>query len=490
MYSINELTDHPDNSNETDSKRELRNIIEKVLPDGLMLILALIMIPIVVIPFFVNLPSSVEAFFHFLDYTIIGIFAIEYILKTSLASNIIRHILNPWHLLDLLVIILAVFDFLQVFASGLGRTSPLLRLLRILRITRIVAVGGRALDRGAKLKLPTTTLTPEKKSIQIRVMDNTTENKYKDVPLSKISEHLKNPTHTWIDISYISDDDLEELSKIIGISRLVLESELVEEAYPRIDYYGNYSMIFARIADIKVSGKGVKHLFVNRVGLLVICCGSNIITLSRTKSELFDRILEQAKKTVDSEDSIIVSVLYSIFKHTLEQDSQIITAIEKELIKFENVPLKNRPPDFLEISFHLRKEVNQLVPSLLHIKEILSIITTKRVPLDGFVEKHERIFDILTDQSSYLFETASNARDNLQSLIDLYINTTSYETNKVMRTIAVITCLGIIPALMGLLGSNISGNPWEIQLWQVFVVLGMLMIGMGWIFYRLGWLKG
>ena len=111
------------------------------------------------------------------------------------------------------------------------------------------------------------------------------------------------------------------------------------------------------------------------------------------------------------------------------------------------------------------------------------------MPLEGFGERHEKIFDILTDEATYLHETASNARDNLQSLVDLYINTTSYETNNVMRTIAVITCLGIIPALMGLLGSNIIGNPWHIQLWQVFGLIGILMLIMGWIFYRLGWLK-
>jgi hypothetical protein len=39
------------------------------------------------------------------------------------------------------------------------------------------------------------------------------------------------------------------------------------------------------------------------------------------------------------------------------------------------------------------------------------------------------------------------------------------------------------------MGSNILGNPWDIQLQQVFLVLGTLMLSMGWIFYRLGWLK-
>ena len=159
-------------------------------------------------------------------------------------------------------------------------------------------------------------------------------------------------------------------------------------------------------------------------------------------------------------------------------------------MRLESIPYKERPSTFLETTFHLRKEANQLVPSLLHLKELISIISSKRVPLEGFDEKHEKIFDILLDEAVYLHETASNARDDLLSLIDLYINTTSYEMNKVMRVIAVITCLGIIPAVMGLLGSNIAGNPWDIQLWQVFGILGVVMFFLGWVFYRLGWLKG
>jgi len=58
-----------------------------------------------------------------------------------------------------------------------------------------------------------------------------------------------------------------------------------------------------------------------------------------------------------------------------------------------------------------------------------------------------------------------------------------------MRIIAVITSLGIIPALAGLLGSNLIDNPWNIKLWQLSGGVGVIMISMIWIFYRLGWLK-
>ncbi|MBI2853715.1 MAG: hypothetical protein HYX87_02180 [Chloroflexi bacterium] len=326
--------------------------------------------------------------------------------------------------------------------------------------------------------------------MSVRVMEGKLENVYKDVQFGKLGQFLNTPSHTWIDISSVSDADFDQLSSSLDIPRMILESELVDDSYPRVDYFQYYSMIFARVADVSMVRKDPARLLVNRSGLLVICKGPNMVTLSKTRTHAFDQILEKAKKIHTPGEPVVVSILYALIKHILEQDRQIVTMLELELMALESIPLKDRPSNFLETTFHLRKEVNQLVPSLLHLKEIISMIASKRVPLDGFSDRHEKVFGILVDEASYLHETASNARDNLASLIDLYINTTSFETNKVMRIIAVITSLGIIPALMGLFGSNIIGNPWDIHLWQLFAGIGTTMLALGWVFYRLGWLKG
>jgi hypothetical protein len=71
-----------------DPKSAIREKINLVLPENLMIALALIMIPIVVIPLFFNLPASITQTFHLADYTIIAIFVIEYFLKMAAAQNI------------------------------------------------------------------------------------------------------------------------------------------------------------------------------------------------------------------------------------------------------------------------------------------------------------------------------------------------------------------------------------------------------------------
>ena len=467
-------------------KAKLRGFVYRLLPDGLMIALALAMVPVVVLPLVFKLHPSATAFLQFVDYSIVATFAVEYVLKAALAENVRKHVLDPWHLLDLIVVVLPLFDLLQVFGAGFGRTSPLLRLLRM---ARLLAVGGRTVRRGIRPHGSKVITAAPQTPARIRIMDDNFDHTYENASLAEVAECTTSPTHTWVDISPMSEADFEPVSRALGLPRVFLEGGLVEEAYPHIEYFEHYSMLFAWVPDVEVSGRRPKPIIVGHAGLLVICWGQNIITLSRARTDFFREVLDKARKHHTTGDSLVVSILHCILKYILEKDNEIITALEQQLIKLENIPHKERPADFLETTFHLRREVNQLVPSLLHTKEVLAMVTSERIPLEGLTNRDERLFDMLKDEAGYLHETAQNTRDNLLSLIDLYINTNSYELNRVMRIVAVITCLGILPAVLGLLGSNIAGNPWSVELWQVFAGLGLGMLALGWMFYRLGWFK-
>jgi Mg2+ and Co2+ transporter CorA len=469
-----------------DPKKGARETVNLILPDTLMIVLAVLMAPLVLIPLFVDLPETIAATFNFMDFAILGVFIIEYLSKALLATNIIKHVFNPWHLLDLFVILVPLVGLVPAVSSRLAVSSPILRLLRI---ARIAAVSGRALDRKHNLSVTAPVVETSRPPLKMKVMDGTLDNIQPEVPVTRLTDFLGHPAETWIDISCVTEDDFDLLSASIGIPRIILEGEMVDESYPRVDYFERYSLIFARIADLTIKSRGPAHLSINRTGLLVICQGQNIITLSKGQTDVFNQTLKDVRRVHTQDEPVVVSILYTLLKHVLKKDKLIVTALEKELMEMESIPPNKRPADFLETTFYLRKEVNQLVPSLLHLKEVIAVITSQRVPLKGFADRHTRIFEILTDEATYLHETASNARDNLLSLIDLYINTNSYEMNRVMRVIAVITSLSIIPAILGLLGSNIAGNPWDIQLWQVFIGLGTTMLAIGWVFYRMGWLK-
>jgi Mg2+ and Co2+ transporter CorA len=470
-----------------DRRKNVREIVNLVFSDSFMIFLAVAMIPIVLLPILVSLPKSVEDMMTFADYTILGLFIVEYVLKTAFAENVIRHIIDPWHLLDLFIILVPLIGFIPAISHQFAYSSPLLRLLRIVRL---VAVGGRAVDRRRQMVPEQSADTSPVLPAETRIMDGTLETIHYEVPFDKIEEFILSPTHTWVDISSISEKETNKLAEWLNIPRLILESELSNESFPRIDYFEHYSLIFARVASPEILVSGPGKLTIDRSGVLVICQGHNIITLSRSKANIFDLILADARKLNMPDEPPVVTILYSLLKYILERDQSIIRILEKEIMVLENIPLKKRPANFLETTFYLRKETNQLVPALLHLQEILNMIKSERVPLEGFTEKHQKIFDILVDEAEYLGETASNARDNLQSLVDLYINSSSFELNRVMRIVAVITSMAIIPTIiLGALGSNLTGSPWDVSLWQVFIIVGITMSLLGWVFYRLGWLK-
>jgi Mg2+ and Co2+ transporter CorA len=324
--------------------------------------------------------------------------------------------------------------------------------------------------------------------MELRLMEGSLDKIQENVPFERLNDYLNTPSQNWLDISSVCEADFDRLSETFVVPRILLESRLSSECYPQIDYFEHYSLIFASVTD--ASGNTPTKLSTSLNDLLVICHGNDIITISRTQTELFKKLYERAKKIHNADEPLAVSILYTILKYMIEENKRVISIVERELMKYENSPIKERPSNFLETTFALRKEINQLITSLLHFKEIIAEITSKSVPLEGFTERHEKKFQVLQDEIAYVYESASFARDSLIYLVDLYMNTTAYETNKVMRIIAVITCLGILPAIFGLLGSNIAGNPWNIELWQVFLTLGGLMFVFGFIFYKLGWFKG
>jgi Mg2+ and Co2+ transporter CorA len=84
-----------------------------------------------------------------------------------------------------------------------------------------------------------------------------------------------------------------------------------------------------------------------------------------------------------------------------------------------------------------------------------------------------------------------NVRDGLMSLIELHLNTVSFEMNRVMRVLAVITCVSVIPTVIGgFLGQNLTDQPFGITLREVTFLAAVLMLLTTYAFWRKGWLRG
>jgi Mg2+ and Co2+ transporter CorA len=66
----------------------------------------------------------------------------------------------------------------------------------------------------------------------------------------------------------------------------------------------------------------------------------------------------------------------------------------------------------------------------------------------------------------------------------------SFEMNKILKLLAIVTFLGLIPSIVGgMLGMNLAGNPWPVTLGQVAFCVGMAGATALYVFAMKGWLR-
>ena len=106
-----------------------------------LLVLALAMVPLLVLPLVLNLPSGVETTFIALDWFILAAFAFEYVVRLVLTDRRWRFIRRNWP--DLLIIVLPFLRPLRIVRSA--------RALRLLRLGRLVSALSKSGQQGQRL---------------------------------------------------------------------------------------------------------------------------------------------------------------------------------------------------------------------------------------------------------------------------------------------------------------------------------------------------
>ena len=459
---------------------KLREPVYQIFTDHLMIVLALILIPAILLPFLFPLSQFMLAFFKVVRDAILIIFILEYFLKLYVADSRKAYATNPWHVIDLLIVILAASDFIPwIPLGGIGRSSPLLRLLRV---SRTFAVAGRTVKRAVPVS-PMEKAVPPVSRIKINILVD--GRIIKGAAKEDITGYITAPLLTWIDLQEVSELDIDFISDVLKIPRAVLASKIIKESYPKIDFFKNFTTIFIRDSKLQSEGADIKDIHILRNNMLISWTNNYIVTISNDKSELFDLISESL--AVKDED-FIVRILYSIFSRKITDYEEIMRSMEQNITALEDLPVGQMHP-FLERSFYFKKEIQKIHGNLLHFKQVLGAIRTRKI-LPGLRDEYLSLFGILFDESVYLFETSETIRDNLISLIDLRINTVSFGLNRVMRVLAVITSLGLIPSIIsGLFGVNLIDNPYPVRLPELFFLELSIMLLVAYAFYRRGWLR-
>jgi Mg2+ and Co2+ transporter CorA len=474
-----------------EDRRELRLLVGEIFSERLMIGLSLLLIPVLLLPLLFKVPHSVRDTLSLIDSAIMVVFIMEYAAKLAVAEDKAAFLLDRWHILDLFII---SAPFIGVLAGLELSHGGLLRFLRLLRLTQVAAIGGRLGERRQSLnELADRTKEEKKGKLQLNVMqlgnsiEGKDENVWRNYSLPEFDRSAQRSPH-WINISNISDDDIEELSIALGVSRYALAGSFDRRAYPQCESKGGKTFLFTKVPALEHDQSDKRMIYIIWKGILIIIDKSGIVTLAR----------KEITSTVGIPQEIIdeglqiqpASIIYVIIRDCLSTVEELVIDSEEESLAIQSLQPTRMPSRFLDGAFKMKREVAIITSWLLHQREVLSRIESGAVQIDGADEEEQGRFVALLHHCSYQYDASMGVLDNIDSTIDYYINATSFQMTLVMKFLAVMTALTLIPTVVGgLMGTNITGTPWDITLLQLVVLVAIVMLAASWTFYKLGWLK-
>ena len=466
-----------------DPRREARDAVDSILSDAFMAFLSLLLLPIILIPFFVTLPTTINALFDAANIVIIVFFVVEYGAKLYLAQNRGAFVRSPWHVLDLVVIILSVGSYAP-FVGLAGHGSAIL-LVRLLRLPRAFAVAGRTAGR----RTEETEAPPIEVEVApvIRQVDPAHLSEPRSLTWEELEAHLETKNVEWIHLSNFSESALLRLGQVLRLPEHRFRMHQLDDVPPHATRLGETVLLFLQSGEIRYPSRSQEFYTVARRGTVLILRGSKVLSVSPHDIDPYAKVehLMDTEKSVPTDFRL--RVVAALLESTLADYRRLFNDIEIEIAAIGRTPRSKLPKDFLIRIYEVHKSIAHLSSNTVHLRGLLARLVSSRIPISGMDESAKSHFETLSDETSYLSDIAEETSDSLQTVVDIYTNQSAFETNRVLKILAVITAVAIIPATIGgLLGID---GPYDFVLWQVLLEVSLGMVFATYCFVKLGWLK-
>lgn len=447
-----------------------------VLGDVFLGFLAIVAAALTLIPWLFKVSPELDASLEVGQWLIIGLFAIEYGVGFAAASSKRKFILNPWRIIDAATVLIPLITLLPG-ASEFLRSSPVLRLIRLLRVVALGARAGGVVVREEKAAAASVTQIP----FEVRVLPETRAESPQPATWEDFVKWAKQPGAQWYSIANVGQHNLPELAKAANIPQAFIAAHLLGTSYPHIDSTDRFFSLFIWVPQT-ASGAGI-----SRVGILFLASDKSVVTFCHRPAHIMEKVAHRSDLATLA---FPVRTLCHFLNGVLEANEALVGQFEQQLRDLEELPVRESRPQFFEHTFRLKKELSAAQADLWRLRGVLKELAESRVKLPGQDALDLPFLHELLETADYLYETVNNIREGVLSLIELHLSVVSFEMNRVMRVLAVVSVLGLIPAVIGgLFGMNLADNPWPFTLPQVTFAVCTGMATCLYFFVVKGWLR-
>jgi Mg2+ and Co2+ transporter CorA len=421
-------------------------------------------------PLLFPLPLGVEIVLDVFEWAIVALFAVEYSVNWSLAADKQAFVLNPWRILDAAIVVVAIASVIPT-VSDTARSAPA---LRILRLIRVLLFGMRAGHGVASPVVPASRTMPAGPPQVTRLSSES--GTVQPADWADLLRWAASPESEWIHVSNLAPEKLREAAQAVGVPQVMVEAALHESSYPRLESGPRWAAL-----SLSVPSEGGA---LRRDPVLLLVAKDDMLSLA-----LHPLDLQRAPEGLAAVPWGPRCAL-DLVRRILERSEELAGRLEREVRDLESMPADESPERFFEATFRLKRAISTAKGDLWRLHRVLKMLAEGRRTLPGLGAEGRAEAHRLAEEADYLHDTIDNVRESVLSLIDLHINVAAHETNRFMRLVAIVTTLGLIPAIIGgLLGMNLAEAPWPVTLGQIAFVTLFLILGVLYAFMAKGWLR-
>ena len=328
-----------------------------------------------------------------------------------------------------------------------------------------------------------------------------------DIPNVDELPDNNNDSILWINIIGLRDiESMNKIAKKFEIHPLTIEDILNTKQQPKMEVFDNYLYYsFKSIQQDKNflhTKNKPKRLFdlrdkqvdspdefiIEQISIIKI--NNTLISFQEIPGDPFDgvrrRILENHGRIRKMGSSYLA---YSLIDAVVDEYYFTLAHLEDDIENYEERAIQTSDDTFMSEIQDTKKHLLHIKRAMLPLRDNVLQMSHQHMPLLG--EELKPFFQDLRENLNNAIETVENYRDWLSNIMEVNLSVLSYQMNKVMKILAIVSSIFIpLTFIAGVYGMNFQAMP-ELSIpWAypaVLCVMGTVAIGMAVFFRKRHW---
>lgn len=295
------------------------------------------------------------------------------------------------------------------------------------------------------------------------------------------------PRVTWVDVSGIHQVNIiESFGQRFQLHPLLLEDIVNTDQRPKLDDYGGYCYVVLKMLYI---GPDARSVQVEQVSLIL--GASYVFSFQENGMDVFQPVKERLRSGKGRlRQSGADYLLYALTDAIVDQYFAVLESVGEQLESMQDACVANPRPVLLQDIHAVKRELLFLRRAVWPLREVIGVL--ERSDSAALRSSTKVFFRDVYDHVIQIIDTIETLREMSSGMLDIYLSSTSYRLNAVIKVLTIITTIFMpLTFIVGIYGMNFENMPelkWHWGYPLVWVVMVIITGGMLVFFKRKKWL--